>query len=191
MPQRPAPGRQAARDADSAVDEDGRWSRSALKRHSQSLQALGEQLTTLSESQLAQIDLPEPLREALAEWRRTRSHEGRRRHLQYIGKLMHQADEAALREAIAATQVPSAQATLQLHETERWRQALVDEDGALTKWLAQHPDSDAQQLRSLIRNARAQRQAEAAGTVPPGTAPRQGRAWRELFQFLRPFVART
>jgi len=54
----------------------------------------------------------------------------------------------------------------------------VADDEALTRWLAEHPATDAQQLRTLIRNARKD------SALPP--EQRHGRAWRELFQFLKP-----
>jgi ribosome-associated protein len=181
MSQRPAPGRQAAREADAPVDELGRPSRSAKKRHAQGLQALGSSLAELPPARLASAPMPEALRDAFEEYERTRSHEGRRRQMQYIGKLMHQADETALREFLAESQLGGAKATLNLHRTERWRERLVDEDDALTQWLSEYPQSDAQQLRSLIRQARSQRQAD----TQPGAAPRQNRAWRELFQFVK------
>jgi ribosome-associated protein len=120
------------------------------------------------------------LRDALHEYQRTRSHEGRRRQRQHIGKLMRQADVAPLQEAVAAAQLGRAHDALALHRAEHWRVELVADDEALTRWLAEHPGTDAQQLRTLIRNARK----EAA--LPP--EQRHGRAWRELFQFVKPVL---
>jgi ribosome-associated protein len=162
-------------------DELRRPSKTRLKQESHELQKLGEELAALPEQRLAACEMPESLRDAFAELRRTRSHEGKRRQMQYIGKLMRHADPAPLREAVAAFKLPSAQDTLRLHLTEAWRQQLVAEDEALTRWAAEYPDSDLQQLRSLVRAAR--KDAE----LPP--EQRHGRAWRELFQFLKPHIA--
>ena len=117
----------------------------------------------------------------LEELRRVRSHEGRRRQLQYVGKLMRTQDVEPLAQAVAQAQLGSARETLRLHRLEALRQELVSDDAALTRFMAEHPDCDAQPLRALIRNARR----EAA--LPP--EQRHGRAWRELFQFLKPFSA--
>ncbi len=157
-----------------------RPSKTALKRQAHEQQALGEALAALSEARLAAIDMPEALRDALHEYQRTRSHEGRRRQRQHIGKLMRQADIAPLQEAVAEAQLGRAHDALALHRAEHWRLELVADDEALTRWLAVHPASDAQPLRTLIRNARK----EAA--LPP--EQRHGRAWRELFQFLKPVL---
>jgi len=165
-------------------DADTRPSKTQLKQQSHALQSLGQELAALGSDRLKAIDMPEPLREALLELLRTSSHEGRRRQLQYVGKLMRNADEAPLREAVAAAKVGSARETLALHEAERWRAELLADDGALTRWIAAHPDTDTQQLRSLVRAAR--RDSAAALPGPDGVLPRQPRSHRELFQFIKP-----
>lgn len=154
-----------------------RPSKSARKREAHDQQALGEALAALPEGALASVAMPEALREAIAELRRTRSHEGRRRQLQFIGKLMRQADPAPLREAVAAARLGRAHDALALHRAEHWRAELVGHDDALTRWAAGHPGADLPRLRALIRAAR-----QDAAPAPGG---RHGRAWRELFQYLK------
>ena len=124
-------------------DDDERPSKTALKKQAHEQQALGEALAALSEARLAAIEMPEALREALHEYQRTRSHEGRRRQRQHIGKLMRQADIAPLQEAVAEAQLGRAHDALALHRAEHWRVELVANDEALTRWLAEHPDTDA------------------------------------------------
>lgn len=180
--------RRAPADPESAFDPDAgptgpdRPSKSALKRQMHDLQALGQELTELPASRVARLDLPEPLRDALAEYRRTRSHEGRRRQLQFIGKLMRQTDDSPIREAVAAYKLGSAQETLALHEAERWREELLANDDAVTRWLDRFPETDAQQLRSLLRAARKDAKAEAPDQ-------RHGRAYRDLFQIVKGALA--
>lgn len=168
---------------DTPVDGAERPSKTQLKKAMHELQSLGKDLLELPDARLQSIPMPDSLRLALQELKRTRSHEGRRRQLQYVGKLMRRADAEPLREAVAAQQLGSARDTLALHEAERWRDRLLASDEALTEWLALHPQSDAQSLRALIRNARR----EAPETAPPegaGRAPRKGRSYRELFRTL-------
>jgi ribosome-associated protein len=167
-------------DRDTPANAYTRPSKSSLKREAHEHQALGEALTTMPDSALAATPMPEALRDALAQWRRTRSHEGKRRQMQYIGKLMRDADIEPIREAVAAARLGRAHDTLALHQVELWRTELVASDDALTRWMAEHPQTDLQPLRALIRNAR--KDAE----LPP--EQRHGRAWRELFQFIKPFV---
>ena len=167
-----------------AFDEDGeptRPSKTRLKQQSQDLQVLGVAVSELSNDRLAAIDMPEPLRDAIDQFRRTKSFEGRRRQMQYVGKLMRSADEDALREAVAAAKLGSAKETLALHEAERWRAELIAADDALTRWMLEHSDTDSQQLRSLVRAARR----DTASLVTDG---RQPRSHRDLFQFIKPLL---
>ena len=111
------------------------------------------------------------------EYRRTRTHEGKRRQMQYIGKLMRGTDTEPIRQAVLDMQLGRAKDALSLHESERWRAELVASDDAVTGFLQEFPGTDAQQLRSLIRSAR-----KDAALQPE---QRSGRAFRELFQFIK------
>jgi ribosome-associated protein len=189
MPRRAAPHRgtdvhygdnhDAPGDGDNDVD--ARPSKTQLKQQSQALQDLGVAVSELSAERLAAVEMPDRLRDAIETFRKTRSHEGRRRQMQYVGKLMRSADEDALREAVAAATLGSAKETLMLHETERWRAELMTDDDAMTRWLQLHPDTDTQQLRSLVRQARR----DAAGLTPEA---RQPKSFRELFLFIKPMM---
>jgi ribosome-associated protein len=157
-------------------------SRSARKRASEELQVLGEQLVTLRPDLQAGLTLPDKLREALVEARRITNFEGLRRHKQFLGKLMRLLDEPEVAAIVAALAEQHRQQGLEAqrhHELESWRDRLIASDDALGDWLAVWPRSDAPQLRSLIRQAR--REAQAAA----GAKPRHGRAYRQLFIFLR------
>jgi ribosome-associated protein len=167
-------------DGDDAA-ADTRPSKTQLKQQSHDLQTLGLAVSELSAERFAAIDMSDALRNAIVEFRRTKSHEGRRRQLQYVGKLMRSADEAALREAVAAATLGSAKETLALHEAERWRAELIADDDAMTRWQQAHPETDTQQLRSLVRAARR----DAAALAPEA---RQPKSFRELFQFIRPMI---
>jgi ribosome-associated protein len=162
-------------------DGDDAPSKTRLKQQSHDLQKLGMALADLSDARLQRLGLPERLFDALLQYRDTRSHEGRRRQLQYVGKLMREVDDAPLREAVAESKLGSARDTLLLHRAEAWRDALLADDEALTRWLHEHADCDAQHLRSLVRAARR----EAA--LPP--EQRNPRAHRELYQFIRPLLS--
>ncbi len=152
-------------------------SKSQRKRESHALQDLGEELVNLGKDSLARVPMPENLERAVRDCRKITAHEGRRRQLQYVGKQMRTLDEtevAAIQQALDIINGVSKAETAKLHALERWRDRLLAKDEALTELLAQHPDADAQQLRTLIRNARR----EQAAQKPP-------KAYRELFQVLK------
>ena len=165
-------------------------SKTDLKRESEQLQKLGESLMGLRSDLFQALNLPDKLVEALADCRRITNFEGRRRQMQFIGKLMRQLDEPtrqAAREALDTQRQGSARETQALHEAETWRDALIEREEALGEWLDQHPDTDAQQLRALVRQARKDKQSGGhdPAAASKGLAPRQGRAYREIFQLVR------
>jgi ribosome-associated protein len=165
----------------------GEPSKTELKKESSELQKLGEALLTLRGDLYEKLALPEGLHNALEELRRISSHEGRRRQLQYVGKLMRGLDAEALdavRAALDEQRSGSAQQTLALHAAEKWRDELIAGDEALHDWLQVHPGTDVQQLRALIRQARKDA-APSQDDVSRGQVPRRGRAVREIFQIVR------
>lgn len=162
-------------------------SKTDLKRESAELQALGEALLKLRAAAFNDLPISDKLREAIVEAKRITNFEGKRRQMQFIGKQMRlQEPETldAIRAALAEQDRPSAEATLALHEAELWRDRLIVDDDALGGWIETHPATDAQQLRALVRQARKDLKAG-----PPGEAPRQGRAYREIFQVVRAQLA--
>ena len=165
----------------------GEPSRTELKKESADLQKLGEALLTLRTDLFERLDLPESLQTGLDELKRITNFEGRRRQSQYVGKLMRQLDpdtQQAIRDALDEQRSGSAQATLALHAAEKWRDDLIADDDALQAWLHAHPDTDVQQLRALVRQARKDG-APTQDEVSKGQAPRRGRAFREIFQLVR------
>ena len=163
-------------------------SRTELKRESDELQKLGESLLNLRADLMAKVDLPDKLVEAVAEAKRITNFEGKRRQMQFIGKLMRKLDEdtvEGVRAALLEQSQGSAQETLQLHLAEQWRDRLIADDSACGEWLQNFPVTDSQQLRALIRQARKDAPAVSAATVSQGLAPRQSRAYREIFQLVR------
>ena len=161
--------------------------RTDLKRASTELQKLGEDLLTLRADLMARLDLSEKLVDAVAEAKRITNFEGKRRQMQYIGKLMRGLDDEqlnAVRAALNEQLNGSAEDNLRLHQAESWRERMVADDEAVGEWIAQFPGTDTQQLRSLVRQAR-----KDAVPEKPGQAQRHGKAYREIFQLLREQLA--
>src|SRR4030095_12453508 len=162
-------------------------SKTELKRESTELQKLGEALLTLRADLMEGLPLSEKLTDAIAEARRITNFEGKRRQMQFIGKLMRGLDEKtlqAVRDALEAQQKGSARDAQSLHQAEKWRDDLIAKEDALDQWLREYPETDTQQLRALIRQARKDVQPDKE-SISKGLAPRQGRAYREIFQLVR------
>ncbi len=149
-------------------------SKSQRKREVESLQDMGAELVALSRDRIKKMDLPDALREAILEAQRITSNGAIRRQMQYIGKLMRSVDPEPIQAQLSALKGESDAAKAEFHALERWRARLLEDDAAITDWVARHPETDAQHLRQLIRNARK----EAELGKPPKSS-------RELFRVLR------
>lgn len=162
----------------SSAHDDAGPSKSQLKREMQALQELGEQLAALPKHRIDVLDIPSTLRDALRELQRIHAHEGRRRHVQYIGKLMRKVDPEPLRMTLLDATGESRDAVAHMHLLEDWRTRLLQGDEALTAFMDEYPHADAQALRHLVRATRIERAA--------GKPPRQNRA---LYQTIKAVLA--
>jgi ribosome-associated protein len=108
--------------------------------------------------------------------------------MQFIGKQMRLLSPEtlqAVREALEIQRLGSAKDTQSLHLAEAWRDRLIADDAAVGEWIAQYPQTDTQQLRALVRQARKDAVPVTNAAVSQGLAPRQSRAYRELFKLLK------
>lgn len=149
-------------------------SKTRRKAAMQELQSLGEELIALNNSQLAQLDLPEVLLDAVKQAQRITSNGAIARQRQYIGRLMREIDTAPISAMLDKWKGVNQEENAHFHQLEKLRSSLLEDDSVLSEYLAAHPDADSQQIRTLIRNARK----EAAAGKPPKSS-------RELFKLLR------
>lgn len=154
-------------------------SKTQRKRQMHELQALGAALVDLNDEQLASVDLPERLLDAVNDARRMTKFEARRRQLQYIGKLMRDVDPEPIRSRLAVWDAASHAHTARLHLIERWRARLLDEPGALAELKREYPHADTAKLEQLMRNAAREREAK----QPP-------RSYRAIFKLLNEIAGR-
>lgn len=160
---------------DDDFEEELPKSRTQIKKEMLALQELGAKLCELNKERLASIPLPDLLRNAIVEMGRIKTHNAKRRHMQFIGRLMREADHEAIAAAYAQLTQVSEQHVQQQHLAERWRDRIIAEgDDAINAFLQDYPDGDRQQLRQLARTARQ----EAEKNKPPTSA-------RKLFRSLR------
>ena len=155
-------------------------SRSQKKRESTAMQERGKELADLSPATQRNLPLSPELAEALVEWRSLKSHEARRRHMQYIGRLMREMDNPeSLTAALDDLQNNRRQDAGQFKHLEQLRDSLLSVDEgeratAMTEAMGEYPALESSRLRHLIDAALADREKKR----PPKHA-------RELFRLLR------
>lgn len=150
-------------------------SKSQLKRESEALQKLGEELLSLRNTDLENMDLPDELSDAVRTARKIQSRGGLKRQRQFIGKIMRQIDSESIEKQLAIIKHKHDTNTVAFRKIEQWRDRLLNnEKSALTEIINLHPDIDRQHINQLVHQAlREQKQ-----NKPPAAA-------RKLFKYLR------
>jgi ribosome-associated protein len=152
-------------------------SKSARKRAMHDLQALGEALVALDPGRLATLALPERLADAIAQARTITKHEGRRRQLQYVGRLMRDVDATQIQAALDGWGRGTAIERARFAALESWRERLLDDSDGLAEFAAAYPAVDMPALARLVAEARSERLR--------GGAPHK---YRALFRALKHIV---
>ena len=122
----------------------------------------------LPPSKLARLNLPEDVQREIDNTRRITAHIARKRQLAFLAKVMRRHGEDAFADARAAlgeNRERQRQETAAMHRLEATRERLLNDEGdsALGELIAQHPSVDRQHLRSLIRQARTERDGNWSG----------------------------
>ncbi|MBC8023068.1 MAG: DUF615 domain-containing protein [Burkholderiales bacterium] len=159
------------------MEEDDFISKTQLKRQAHDLQDLGKALVKMSRDQLARIDMPENLRDAVMECRRFTRHEAIRRQMQYIGRIMRDIDAGPIAAQLGELEAPSKRQTALFHVAERWRTELIEDPQALDRLVKEYPEVDRERLRELADKAREEKRAS-----------KSPRRYRELFHVLNVFL---
>ncbi len=142
------------------------------------LQDMGVALVLLEPKRLAElaaeVALPERLHDAIREARSITAWGGRKRQLQYVGKLMRDIDPEPIRRRLDLWAHGQEVDAARQHALERWRDRLLAEPDALDALSAEYPRLDRPRFRALIAKARDERER----AQPP-------HAYRELFRELK------
>ena len=158
-------------------DPDEAPSKSARKREALDLQSLGEALIELPPAELDALDLPETLHDAIVAARDITSRGAGVRQRQFIGKLMRKVDAEPIRAALERRRDADRARLRSERYIEQWRDRLLADDAAVWQELqSSHLDAPVDELRSLVRQARAERDS----ARPPAAARRLFRRLREL-----------
>ncbi len=150
-------------------------SKSQRKRDCDALQKIGDKLLKLPPDQLALIDLPAELNDALKEAHRIRSNSALKRQRQYLGKIMRNCDSTKIEQQLNAVLHRNDTNTARFKKLEKWRDRLVENDSeVMTEIINELPDLDRHHVHNLVRQAAR----EASANQPPAAS-------RKLFKYLR------
>lgn len=162
-------------------DHDYGPTRTQQRRDALAVLALATQLSEMPQSKLARANLPDDVMRELDNLRRITSHIARKRQLAFLAKVMRRHEDDAfdaVRVLLGENREQQRKETAAMHRLEALREKLLDNEDALQELIDQHPAIDRQHVRSLVRQARIERD----GNKPP-------RAYREIFQLLKQITA--
>jgi len=170
-------------DANDDDAEDGyaiRPNKTRIKQEISAILTMAEEICQLSPAQVAEFDLPENIENAIRDATKLGQNSARKRLLKYITAQLRNIDTDAVQEKLARIQNRSAHAVREHHQSERWRDQLLTDNGAqlLTQFITEFPAADSQHIRQLQRNA----QKEAKEEKPPKSA-------RLLYKYLKEIIS--
>jgi ribosome-associated protein len=139
------------------MEDDDFISKTRRKKEMRQLQDIGAALVDLSREQLARIEMPENLREAVMACQAITKHEARRRQMQWIGKLMRHVDGAPIAEQLSALEAPTKKQTALFHVAEKWRDDLLADPNAMGRFEREFPHADSHRIRQLLEATRTER----------------------------------
>lgn len=147
-------------------------SKSEIKRDAEILKKMGVELVNLSKNELTKIPLDEDLLYAIELAQKIKK-EGYRRQIQYVGKLLRSRNIDPITQALDKLKNRHNQQVALFHKLEKLRDELI-ETGDAENIIELFPIADRQQLRTLARQAKKERESN----KPPKTA-------KQIFQYLK------
>ena len=156
------------------MSEEELVSKTQIKNEMSDRQALGMQLTKLAPDTLKKIGLSEELLEAVLFYKKITANGALKRQAQFIGRLMRDTDPESIQAYLNKLKGDNAEHNAAMQRLELLRERLVESDDALTELISNKPELPISELRTLIRNARREKEQN----KPP-------KAYRELFQLLK------
>ena len=165
-------------DNNETADEESQYdgpSKSQLKRDSQHLIDVGEEILKLSQEDIRSLQLPDELSEAVSTALKIKSRSGLKRQRLYIGKLLRAMDSEEIETQLRKIQHHHDTNTAHFKRLEKWRDSLIDNDkSTLNEVISRFPEIDRQHINQLIRAAHQEKQKN----KPPAAS-------RKLFKYLR------
>ena len=138
-----------------AVDEDDVISKTQKKQMVHELQELAKSITDMPNKKVAQLDLPTTFLAAIEESKRINSHIARKRHFQYMGKILLKIDHEGIKAKI--NQIDNLDGHFQIRDAviNLWIEHMAEQETTLFDYLYQHHEHDVlSKLRQTLRNHR-------------------------------------
>ena len=128
-------------------------SKTQLKKIAKDIEDFGYKLTLLTDEQIQGLNLTDDIKEAIYEYKKIKSNSAKKRHRQYLGKLLRDIDLSLVNEDYQRIQNQSLIAKQAFHAIENWREQLIQDESKLKDFIDIYPKTDIQKCRTLLKNA--------------------------------------
>ena len=115
-------------------------------------------MTKLAPDTLKKIGLSEELLEAVLFYKKITANGALKRQAQFIGRLMRDTDPEPIQAYLNKLKGDNAEHNAAMQRLELLRERLVESDDALTELISDKPELPISELRTLIRNARREKE---------------------------------
>lgn len=134
-------------------DESEEISKTMKKKMAADLRELAKTITEMPKNKLAELELPEQFLDAIEESKRITSHIARKRHFQYMGKLLIKLDHVAIQEKMVQQSHMDGHFQVRDEIINAWIEHFIEHEKALFEHLYQnYPQDELSQLRQTLRN---------------------------------------
>jgi len=128
-------------------------SKTELKKEAKNIHEFGMILASLTELQIAQINLPENILDAIKDLKNIKKGSAKKRQSLYLAKLLREIDLSKAQNFVNQIKFESQTEIIRLHEAEAWRDKLISDISNLTNFINKAQNVDIQRLRNLVINS--------------------------------------
>jgi ribosome-associated protein len=128
-------------------------SRTQKKHYAHSMVDLAHKLAEIKHSHLIELPITESIIDAITESKKIKSHIARKRHFQFIGKLLLKADHQAVIDALQSQERQHEAGLIRQPFLQMWQEKVLEDNDIIAKLYETHDHSDIQTLRQLVRAA--------------------------------------
>lgn len=147
-------------------------SRTQKKHYAHSMVDLAHKLAEMKHSIMIELPISESIVDAVVASKKINSHIARKRHFQFIGKLLLKTDHQAVIDALQEQEKSHEAGLIRTPFLQMWQEKILENNDVIASLYETHDHSDIQTLRQLVR---------AAGKENANTKKNK----RKVFEYLR------
>lgn len=128
-------------------------SRTQKKHYAHSMVDLAHKLAEMKHSMMIELPITESIIDAIVASKKIKSHIARKRHFQFIGKLLLKTDHQAVIDALESQEKSHEAGLIRQPFLQMWQEKVLEDSDIIARLYETQDHSDIQTLRQLVRAA--------------------------------------